>query len=59
MSLLRWAVIFLIISLIAGALGWSGMSAGAARISKILFALFLALFLILVLLAFAFGQLFF
>ena len=59
MSLLRWAVIFLIISLIAGALGWSGISAGAARISKILFALFLALFLILVLLAFAFGQLFF
>jgi uncharacterized membrane protein YtjA (UPF0391 family) len=59
MSLLRWAVIFLIISLIAGALGWSGISAGAARISKILFALFLALFLILVVLAFAFGQLFF
>jgi uncharacterized membrane protein YtjA (UPF0391 family) len=59
MSLLRWAVIFLIISLIAGALGWSGISAGAARISKILFALFLALFLILVLLAFAFGELFF
>ena len=59
MSLLRWAVIFLIISLIAGALGWSGISAGAARISKILFALFLALFLILVVLAFAFGELFF
>ena len=59
MSLLRWAIIFLIISLIAGALGFSGISAGAARISKILFIIFGALFLILVLLAFAFGQLFF
>ena len=59
MSLLRWAIIFLIISLIAGALGFSGISAGAARISKILFIIFGALFLILVLLAFAFGHLFF
>jgi uncharacterized membrane protein YtjA (UPF0391 family) len=59
MSLLRWAIIFLIISLIAGGLGFSGISAGAARISKILFAIFAALFLIFVLLALAFGQLVF
>jgi uncharacterized membrane protein YtjA (UPF0391 family) len=58
MSLLRWAVIFLIISLVAGGLGLSGISAGAARISKILFAIFGALFVIFVLLAFAFGGLF-
>lgn len=58
MSLLRWAIIFLIISLIAGGLGLSGISAGAARISKILFAIFAVLFVLFVLLAFAFGQLF-
>jgi uncharacterized membrane protein YtjA (UPF0391 family) len=58
MSLLRWAIIFLVISLVAGALGYSGISAGAARISKILFAIFGVLFVIFVLLAFAFGGLF-
>jgi uncharacterized membrane protein YtjA (UPF0391 family) len=59
MSLLRWAIIFLIISLVAGGLGLSVISAGAARISKILFAIFAVLFVIFVLLAFGFGQLFF
>ena len=59
MSLLRWAIIFLIISLIAGGLGLSGISEGAARISKILFAIFAVLFVIFVLLAFAFGQMIF
>ena len=58
MSLLRWAIIFLVISLIAGGLGLSSISAGAAKISKILFAIFAALFVIFVLLAFAFGGLF-
>ena len=42
--MLKWAIIFLVISLIAGALGFSGIAAGAARISKILFAIFFALF---------------
>ena len=57
MSLLRWAIIFLIISLVARALGFSGISAGAAKISKILFALFGALFLIFLVLALALSQL--
>jgi uncharacterized membrane protein YtjA (UPF0391 family) len=59
MSLLRWAVIFLIISLIAGGLGLTGISAGAARISKILFIIFGVLFLVVVLVALLFGQLVF
>lgn len=59
MSLLRWAIIFLIISLVAGALGFTGISSGAATISKILFAIFGILFLIFVLLALALGQLIF
>jgi len=43
----KYAVIFLIISLVAGALGLTNVSALAKRISLILFALFFVVFLIL------------
>jgi uncharacterized membrane protein YtjA (UPF0391 family) len=49
--MLKWAILFLIISIIAGALGFTGLSATAARISKILFAIFFVLFLLVVLIA--------
>ena len=48
--MLRWALIFTVISLIAGLFGFTGLSEGAAGIAKILFGLFLALFLIFLLL---------
>ena len=54
--MLKWAAIFLIISLIAGALGFSGVASGAARISKILFAVFLGLFVLVVIVALLLGQ---
>jgi uncharacterized membrane protein YtjA (UPF0391 family) len=54
--MLKWAIIFLVISLIAGALGFSGLAAGAARISKILFAVFFAIFLLIILFAVLAGQ---
>ena len=54
--MLKWAAIFLIISLIAGALGLPGVAAGAARISKILFAVFLGLFFLVVIVALLLGQ---
>jgi uncharacterized membrane protein YtjA (UPF0391 family) len=38
--MLKWALIFLVIALIAGALGLTPIARGAATISKILFALF-------------------
>lgn len=41
--MLKYAVIFLIISIIAGALGFMNISALARRISLILFGLFLGL----------------
>lgn len=59
MSLLRWAIIFLVISLIAGALGFTGVARGASTIAKILFGIFLALFVIFLLIAIAFGALVF
>lgn len=50
--MLKWAIIFLVISLIAGAFGFTGIARGAATISKVLFAIFLILFLIFLALAF-------
>ncbi|MCB4771103.1 DUF1328 domain-containing protein [Ancylobacter sp. Lp-2] len=44
----KYAVIFLIISLIAGGIGFTGVSALARRISFILFGLFFLGFLALV-----------
>ena len=45
--MLKYAIIFLIISLIAGALGLTNVSAIAKRISLLLFGLFFVVFLIL------------
>ena len=50
--MLKWALIFLVISLIAGAFGFTGIARGAATIAKILFGLFLILFVIFLILAF-------
>ena len=47
----KWAIIFLVISLIAGALGLTNVSQFAKRVSMILFALFFLMFLALLLFA--------
>jgi len=44
--MLYWALIFLAIALVAGVLGFGGIMAGAAWIAKILFFVFLVLFVI-------------
>lgn len=41
MDLLGWAIIALVVSLIAGALGYTGVARGAASISRLFFVLFL------------------
>lgn len=51
MGLLGWAFVFLIVSLIAGGLGFTGVAAGAAVIARVIFGIFLAIFLILLTLA--------
>jgi uncharacterized membrane protein YtjA (UPF0391 family) len=45
--MLRWAIIFLIISLIAGGFGFANVSGFARKISFILFGLFFLGFLVL------------
>ncbi len=57
--MLKWALIFLVVSLVAGALGFTGVASGAKTIAKILFGLFLLGFIILVLLAWGAGELLF
>lgn len=44
--MLRWAIVFLIIALIAGALGLYNVSALSTNIAWILFVVFLVLFVV-------------
>lgn len=52
MGLLGWAIVALVVALIAGLLGFGGIARGAATIARVLFGLFLLTALILFLLAF-------
>jgi len=45
-AMLYWTVIFLIVALVAAFLGFGGMAIAAAGIAKILFFIFLVLFLV-------------
>jgi uncharacterized membrane protein YtjA (UPF0391 family) len=50
-TMLGWALTFLVIALIAGALGFGGIAATAAGIAKVLFFIFLVIFVILLIMA--------
>jgi uncharacterized membrane protein YtjA (UPF0391 family) len=45
-SMLKWAIIFFLVSVVAGIFGFTGIAVGAQAIAKILFGIFLVLFLI-------------
>jgi uncharacterized membrane protein YtjA (UPF0391 family) len=47
--MLRWSVIFFVIAIIAAIFGFGGIAEGAADIAKVLFFVFLALFVIAIL----------
>jgi uncharacterized membrane protein YtjA (UPF0391 family) len=47
MALLRWAVVFLVIALIAAVFGFFGIAEGAADIARVLFFVFLAICVVL------------
>lgn len=49
--MLKYAIIFALISLVAGAFGFGDVAAGSAGIAKILFGLFLILAVIFIVLA--------
>jgi uncharacterized membrane protein YtjA (UPF0391 family) len=47
MGLLGWAIIALVISIIAGGAGFTGIAAGAATIARVLFGIFLLIAVVL------------
>jgi uncharacterized membrane protein YtjA (UPF0391 family) len=49
--MLKWAIIALVVSLIAGALGFSGVARGARTIALVLFGIFLAIAIVIFFLA--------
>ncbi len=44
--MLRWALIFFVLSIVAGLLGFTGIAVAAASIAQIIFYVFLLLFII-------------
>jgi len=49
-TLLRWALLFFLISIVAGVLGFTGISAASADIARFLFYVFIVIFLVLLIL---------
>ena len=54
--MLRWAVIFFVISIIAALFGFTDIAAGAAEIAKVLFFIFVAVFVIFLVLGLTVAQ---
>lgn len=59
MTLLKWALICFVISLLAGGLGFTGVASGARSLSRILFGIFLVIAIVIVVLAVAAGKMIF
>jgi uncharacterized membrane protein YtjA (UPF0391 family) len=49
-TLLKWALIFFLVSIVAGVLGFTGISAASADIARFLFYVFVVIFLVLLIL---------
>ena len=47
--MLRWSITFFIIAIIAGVFGFSGIAVGFATIARVLFFLFIILFVVILL----------
>ncbi len=57
--MLKWAIIFFIISVIAGFLGFTDIATGAKSIAKILFYISLVIFIIVLIFGVLLGKLVF
>jgi uncharacterized membrane protein YtjA (UPF0391 family) len=55
-TMLHWALTFLVIAIIAAIFGFGGIAATASSIAQILFVVFLALFLVSAIVAMARGR---
>ncbi|TMH57670.1 MAG: DUF1328 domain-containing protein [Betaproteobacteria bacterium] len=45
--MLTWAIVFFLISIVAGVFGFTGIAVGAQAVARVLFGLFLILFLVI------------
>jgi uncharacterized membrane protein YtjA (UPF0391 family) len=54
--MLRWALFFLVISIVAGLFGFTGISVAAAGVARILFFIAIAIFVIFLIIALAAGN---
>jgi uncharacterized membrane protein YtjA (UPF0391 family) len=54
--MLKWALFFFVISIVAGLFGFTGISVATASIARILFFLFLVVFLVFLVLALMAGR---
>jgi uncharacterized membrane protein YtjA (UPF0391 family) len=45
-NMLYWAFVFLIVAIVAGALGFGGIAGAAAGIAKVIFGIFIVLFVL-------------
>jgi uncharacterized membrane protein YtjA (UPF0391 family) len=54
--MLRWALIFLVIGLIAGLLGFTGIAGASIAIAKTLFFVFMVIFLVLLIAGLTVGR---
>jgi uncharacterized membrane protein YtjA (UPF0391 family) len=50
MTILKWALIFFLVSIVAGILGFTGISAASADVARFLFYVFVVIFLVLLIL---------
>jgi uncharacterized membrane protein YtjA (UPF0391 family) len=50
MTILKWALIFFLVSIVAGIFGFTGISAASADIARFLFYVFVVIFLVLLIL---------
>jgi uncharacterized membrane protein YtjA (UPF0391 family) len=54
--MIKWAIIFALISVVAGIFGFTGIAAGSAAVAKVLFFIALAIFVILLIAGLAVGR---
>ena len=54
--MIKWAIIFALISIVAGIFGFTGISADSAAIAKILFFIALAIFVVLLVVGLVIGK---
>jgi uncharacterized membrane protein YtjA (UPF0391 family) len=53
--MLTWALIFLVVGVIAGLFGFGGVASAAVGIAKVLFFIFITIFVVLLILSFLGG----